>query len=105
MKVTEAFLGLDENIKKCQTNMPIGECESIYFLQTVKNQRHCVPYKSRNFNHGNGVFVKLIQLSISNAFNWSQTVFKFEHKACLQHAKHIKYVVKHKSAKLLWHML
>ena len=58
MKVTEAFLGLDENIKKCQTNMPIGECKSIFFLQEVKNRCNCVPYNLRNFTNGNEVFMK-----------------------------------------------
>ena len=55
MKVTADFLGLDEELRKCQGTIPIGECTTELFHNEVQNQCKCVPYASRNFTEANQV--------------------------------------------------
>ena len=55
MKVTDDFLGLDEERRKCQRTIPVAECATNLYLQEIQNQCKCVPYASRNFTEAKQV--------------------------------------------------
>ena len=41
--VTPSFLGLDENIKKCQNKESFDYCTTHYYLDTIRKKCNCVP--------------------------------------------------------------
>ena len=47
---TEAFLGLDESIKKCQTRQTFQECQSQKYKAYGLEECNCTPYEMRNYN-------------------------------------------------------
>ena len=53
--VTDDFLGLDADVRKCQTLEPYDECTTRRHLQRVQEQCNCVPYVLRNFTQTNQV--------------------------------------------------
>ena len=57
MKATKEFLGLDEEIRKCQMTIPRGECVTKLYLEKVQRQCNCVPYTVRNFTVANQVII------------------------------------------------
>ena len=50
ISVTEEFLGLGEEIRKCQTKETFGECNTRLFLDEMKKECHCVPYAVWNYS-------------------------------------------------------
>ena len=49
MKVTEEYLGLDENIRKCQNRESFEECTTNNYIDTVLKKCKCVPYSLKGF--------------------------------------------------------
>ena len=42
--VTESFLGIDQEITKCQNMEPYEDCTTRHYLSEVKNKCGCLPY-------------------------------------------------------------
>ena len=42
--VTESFLGIDQEITKCQNMEPYEDCTTRYYLSEVKKKCGCLPY-------------------------------------------------------------
>ena len=43
-EVTQSFLGLDENVKKCQNKMPFDNCTTSHYLDTIRKKCKCLPF-------------------------------------------------------------
>ena len=43
IKVTESYLGLDQNIRNCQNEEPLDTCTTKRYLDTVQEQCGCLP--------------------------------------------------------------
>ena len=41
--VTESFLGLDENVIKCQDKVFFDDCTTKYYIETIKKNCKCLP--------------------------------------------------------------
>ena len=41
--VTESFLGLDENVIKCQDKVFFDNCTTKYYIETIKKECKCLP--------------------------------------------------------------
>ena len=50
MEVTEDYLGLDENVRKCQNREPFENCTTRQYLSKVESQCNCVPYALKDFS-------------------------------------------------------
>ena len=50
INVTEEFLELEEDVKKCQDKEPVVDCEAREYLESGRNQCGCVPYHLRNYS-------------------------------------------------------
>ena len=49
IEITDAFLSLDEEIKKCQNVETVHECETRKFINLGLERCNCTPYALRNF--------------------------------------------------------
>ena len=50
MKVTNDYLGLDEDVRKCQNIEPFENCTTRQYLDSVLRQCHCIPYALKDFS-------------------------------------------------------
>ena len=50
IKVTEDFLGLSDNVKKCQSEETFKECSTRQYLHAVESQCNCIPYALKYFS-------------------------------------------------------
>ena len=55
MKVTEDFLGLNIDIRKCQNKETIEACTTKKYFEKLREKCQCVPYRLRNFTAENQV--------------------------------------------------
>ena len=44
IKVTDDYLGLDENIRQCQNEEAFERCQTRQYLDAVEMQCKCIPY-------------------------------------------------------------
>ena len=58
IKVTESYLGLDENIRKCQNEEPFDNCTTRQYRNTFLGDCGCLPLNIRLFNE-----VLILQMS------------------------------------------
>ena len=56
--MTEMYLGLDENIRKCQNKEPYQNCTTRHYIESVTKECNCVPYRLVNFIYSNKVRMK-----------------------------------------------
>ena len=49
IEVTDEYLGLDEDVRKCQNLEPFENCTTRQYLQAVQNECNCVLYPMRQF--------------------------------------------------------
>ena len=49
IKVTDEYLGLDENIRKCQNTEAFEDCTTRNHIETVRETCNCVPYSLKGF--------------------------------------------------------
>ena len=47
--VTEDYLGLDEEVRKCQVQEIFEECTTRNYLTAIQEQCNCIPYSLRTF--------------------------------------------------------
>ena len=45
IKVTDAYLGLQEDVKKCQNVEPFENCTTRKYIDMVQKECKCVPYE------------------------------------------------------------
>ena len=50
MNVTEDFLQLEEDVKKCQNNESVVECAAREYLESGREECGCVPFPLRNYS-------------------------------------------------------
>ena len=50
MKVTDDYLGLDEDVRKCQNIEPFENCTTRQYLDSVLRQCNCIPYALKDFS-------------------------------------------------------
>ena len=50
IKVTDEYMGLDEEVRNCQNKEPFENCTTRQYLETVQNQCNCTPYALSDFN-------------------------------------------------------
>ena len=62
VKVTEDYLGLDEDIRKCQKIETFEDCTTREYLKTVLRKCNCVPYGLRTFSKQNQVCNAMINV-------------------------------------------
>ena len=43
IKVTEDYLGLDQNVRKCQHNKPLQDCTTKHYFDTIMGKCGCIP--------------------------------------------------------------
>ena len=58
IKVTEDFLGLNEDTKKCQSKETYKDCTTRNYLHAVVKKCNCVPYGLKYFTLLSQVFSK-----------------------------------------------
>ena len=46
-RVTEAFLGLDEEVRGCQNHEAQEDCQTRYFIKTALEECECLPFNIR----------------------------------------------------------
>ena len=64
MKVTDEFLGLDVNTRKCQNEEPFESCTTRQYLENIREQCNCVPFPLQNFTDLNLVTQQIVQLAV-----------------------------------------
>ena len=57
--VTEDFMELDQNQKKCQTKETFEDCKTKLYLGKLEKECNCIPYRLKNFTD----FGKVISFS------------------------------------------
>ena len=50
VKVTEEFLGFDEETKKCQNKTRVHDCQQEKFLFDFTQKCQCIPYHLKNYS-------------------------------------------------------
>ena len=55
IKVSEDFLELDMETRKCQNKESFEDCSTRMYLEELEDKCHCVQYKLRNFTIENQV--------------------------------------------------
>ena len=50
IKVTEDFIGLSDDAKKCQSEETFKECSTRQYLHAVESQCNCIPYALKYFS-------------------------------------------------------
>ena len=58
VKVTKAFLSLDERTKRCQNKQTYKECQHKEYLRQGREKCNCTPYELRDFSK----MVKILQI-------------------------------------------
>ena len=53
IKVTDYYLGMDQDVKECQNNEPFYQCTTKYYLNTAMEKCGCLPI---NMNPNKGCF-------------------------------------------------
>ena len=43
IKVTDSYMGLDQNIRSCQNNEPLENCTTRYYIDTLLEDCGCLP--------------------------------------------------------------
>ena len=56
INVTQDFLGLDESDMKCQNRLPIDECKTRKYTDSILEQCECLPF-SFSLNHPDQVCI------------------------------------------------
>ena len=46
--VTESYLGLDQDVRKCQNDEPLNNCTTRQYLDTFLGKCGCLPFNIRN---------------------------------------------------------
>ena len=69
IKVTEDFLGLSDNVKKCQSEETFKECSTRRYLHAVESQCNCIPYALKFSSVQNQVFSNPYSLLILILYN------------------------------------
>ena len=69
MKVTNDYLGLDEDVRKCQNIEPFENCTTRQYLDYVQKQCKCVPYALRDFSKSTMTTVRKIANQSNPQFN------------------------------------
>ena len=49
-KVTEDFLGLDEEKKGCQNQKTVDDCRTKSYFAAITSKCECVPFNLRNYS-------------------------------------------------------
>ena len=55
IKVTDDYLGLDQETRKCHNKESVEECSTRKYLKMMEEICDCVPYRLRNFTLENQV--------------------------------------------------
>ena len=45
--MTDAYLGLEKDVKECQNEEPLDNCTTRYHIETFLKQCGCLPFKMR----------------------------------------------------------
>ena len=56
IKVTYEYLGMDENVRNCQSIEPFENCTTRQYLESVQRECNCIPYGLRDFSKDIMVF-------------------------------------------------
>ena len=48
IKVTDDFLGLDQDVRQCQNEEPLTNCTTRHHLKTILEKCGCLPFNIRN---------------------------------------------------------
>ena len=44
IQVTDEYMGLDENIRKCQNKETLEDCTTRQYIDTIQKECNCIPY-------------------------------------------------------------
>ena len=69
MKVTNDYLGLDEDVRKCQNIEPFENCTTRQYLDSVLEQCKCVPFALRDFSKSTMTTVRKIANQRNSLFD------------------------------------
>ena len=64
MKVTDEFLGLDVNTRKCQNKELFETCTTRQYLENIREKCNCVPFPLQDFTDPNLVAKFNVHISI-----------------------------------------
>ena len=78
-RVTESFLGLDEEVRGCQNHESQEDCQTRFFIKTALEKCECLPFNIRTAEWKNKVwkFVVLCQCYINMLHFKSTKIFNF----------------------------
>ena len=57
IKVTDSFLGLDENVRECQNIEPLQNCTTRQYIKTLVDKCGCLPFSMWISNKDVCVFI------------------------------------------------
>ena len=66
MKVTNDYLGLDEDVRKCQNIEPFENCTTRQYFDSVLKQCKCVPFALRDFSKSKMTTVGKLQIKVTH---------------------------------------
>ena len=73
IKVTYEYLGMDENVRNCQSIEPFENCTSKLYMDTVKEKCNCIPFSLKNFNEDVVSKALITALKLFNVYKFSDT--------------------------------
>ena len=60
MEITDDFTSLDENVRKCQTEIRKEDCVTKKYLENMKRTCNCLPFQLQNYSSHDKVWISLI---------------------------------------------
>ena len=75
MKTTAEYLGLGEDIRKCQNREPFEECTTRNYIDSTVRKCNCVPYALKGLTTNMVIIPQLILTSTSNTFLCAADIF------------------------------
>ena len=71
IEVTQSYLGLDKNTKKCQNAMSFDNCTTNYYLDTIRKKCQCLPFTINSLKEVD----KKINISLIFSLEWMRLSF------------------------------
>ena len=78
IRVTESYLGLDQEDRGCQNEEPLINCTTRKYNDTLLGECGCLPFNIRIFHQ-----VYFFKMCLKTIFTYSRKNFALHHKSCI----------------------
>ena len=77
IKVTEAYLGLDQDIRECQNEEPFYNCTTRHYIDNLLSNCGCLPLNIKQMHQKVLIITSCIQIYYSNPIIQSRNLYAF----------------------------